>query len=83
MLAFEQYAELVRYTASLIPRRVNVVLLGDRGFRDIRLMALAHQLHWHFRLRLEDNERVWCGRRSPRRLDSWHLIGSVVSKPCV
>ena len=73
MLAFGQYAELVRYTASLIPRRVNVVLLGDRGFRDIRLMALAYQLHWHFRLRLEDNEQVGSGNRPQRRLDSWTL----------
>lgn len=73
MLAFGQYAELIRYTASLIPRRVHVVLLGDRGFRDTRLMALARELHWHFRLRLEDNEQVWSGGRASRRLDSWSL----------
>lgn len=71
MLAFDQYAGLVRYTAALIPRRIHVVLLGDRGFRDVRLMTLARQLHWHFRLRLEASEQVWSGRRQPVRLDSW------------
>ena len=73
MLAFEHYAGLVRYTASLIPRRVNVVLLGDRGFRNVKWMALLRQLRWHFRLRLEDNEYVWSGARQRRRLDSWEL----------
>jgi len=73
MLAFDQSAELVRYTASLIPRHVNVVLLGDRGLRNVKLMALLRQLRWHFRLRLEDNEYVGSGSRQRRRLDSWEL----------
>ena len=73
MLAFDHYAGLVRYTASLIPRHVNVVLLGDRGFRNVKLMALLRQLRWHFRLRLEDNEYVWSRSRQRRRLDSWEL----------
>jgi hypothetical protein len=72
-LAFEQYASLVQYTAQLIPAKVSVVLLGDRGFRDIRLMALADQLHWHFRLRLTESEYVWLSDRQPARLDSWSL----------
>jgi hypothetical protein len=74
MLAFDQYAGLVSYTAQLIPAGVNVILLGDRGFRDVRLMRLAHQLHWHFRLRLEASELVWSGRRQPVPLDSWTLV---------
>jgi hypothetical protein len=72
MLAFDQYAELVQYTASLIPAGVTVVLLADRGFRDVGLMALLGQLHWHFRLRLAENEYVWSdGQRAC--LDSWEL----------
>lgn len=73
MLAFGQYAGLIRYTAQLIPPGVTVVLLGDRGFRDVRLMTLARQLDWHFRLRLAENEYVSSGRRQPVRLDSWVL----------
>lgn len=73
MLAFDQYAGLVQFTARLIPPGVSVILLGDRGFRDVRLMSLARRLHWHFRLRLEANEQVWSGRRQPVRLDSWKL----------
>ena len=71
MLAYDQYAGLVRLTAQLLPPRSNVILLGDRGFRDVRLMALARQLYWHFRLRLEANEQVQVGRRQLVRLDSW------------
>lgn len=71
MLAYGQYAGLVQFTAQLLPPKSTVILLGDRGFRDVRLMALARQLHWHFRLRLEANERVQVGRRQPVRLDSW------------
>jgi hypothetical protein len=74
MLNFEQYAGLVRYTARLLPRGVIVVLLGDRGFRDVRLMALPRQLHWHFRLRLAENEYVWSGLRQRAHLDRWQLV---------
>jgi hypothetical protein len=73
MLAFDQYAGLMRYTAQLIPRGVRVIALGDRGFRDIRLMALLRQLKWHFRLRLPEDEYVWSGDQQPARLDSWKL----------
>lgn len=72
MLAFDQYAPLVQWTAHLLPRRATVILLGDRGFRDLELMRLARQLRWHFRLRLAENEYVWAkGRR--QRLDSLAL----------
>lgn len=62
MLAFHQYAPLVKRTAQLLPQHAKVILLGDRGFRDIELMRLARQLKWHFRLRLAENESV-CARR--------------------
>jgi hypothetical protein len=73
MLAFNQYAGLVQYTAQLVPANATVILLGDRGFRDVRLMTLARQLDWHFRLRLEASEQVASGRRQPVRLDSREL----------
>ncbi len=73
MLGFDQYTGLVQFTAQLIPPEVSVILLGDRGFRDVRLMSLAHRLHWHFRLRLEADEQVWSGHRQPVRLDRWKL----------
>jgi hypothetical protein len=72
MLAFDHYAGLVRYTASLLPAEVNVVLLADRGFRDVRLMALLRQLHWHFRLRLAENESIWVERQR-MSLAQWPL----------
>jgi hypothetical protein len=74
MLAFDQYADLVQYTAQLIPHGVTVIALGDRGFRDIRLMALLRQLQWHFRLRLAEDEHVWSNQHQSARLDSWKLL---------
>ena len=38
MLAFEDYAGLLAYTARLMPQGATVILLGDRGFRDVHLM---------------------------------------------
>jgi hypothetical protein len=73
MLALDQYADLMRYTAQLIPRGVTAIALGDRGFRDIKLMALLRQLKWHFRLRLAKNEQVWTDSHQSARLDSWKL----------
>jgi hypothetical protein len=73
MLSFKQYAPLLRYTAQLISPDTSVTILGDRGFRDIRLMALAGEFHWHFRLRLAANEKVRVGRRALQRLDAWEL----------
>jgi hypothetical protein len=73
MLAFEQYAELIEYTATLIPSGVTVIALGDRGFRDVRLMALLRKLGWHFRLRLTEKECVWIDRQRCG-LESWALL---------
>lgn len=73
MLALDQYADLMRYTAQLIPRGVTAIALGDRGFRDIELMVLLRQLKWHFRLRLAKNEQVWIDSHRSARLDSWKL----------
>ncbi len=74
MLSFDQYAPLLRYTTQLIPRGVTVVVLGDRGFRDVRLMALLRQFRWHFRLRLADNEKVWLGKQPSHPLNAWALV---------
>jgi len=57
-VALEHYADLLRYVATLLPPKSRVVLLGDRGFRDTDLMALARELGWHFRLRLVKSEEV-------------------------
>ncbi len=74
MIAFDQYSELVEYTASLIPPDVTVIVLGDRGFRDVRLMALLRKLNWHFRLRLTEKECVWMDAQQRRSLESWILL---------
>lgn len=72
-LSFDQYASVVRYTARLLPRQANIILLADRGFRNIELMKLIRHLHWHFRVRLAENEYVWAKHRTGARLDSWVL----------
>jgi hypothetical protein len=79
MLAFDAYDDVVRYTARLLPAEATVILLGDRGFRDIELMQLAQDLRWHFRLRLAENETIWTRRRLPAPLNSWALAPA---QPC-
>lgn len=74
MLCFNQYTPLLRSTAQLIPHGVTVVLLGDRGFRDVRLMTLAREFHWHFRLRLAENEKVGVGKQPLQPLNTWKLV---------
>lgn len=73
MLALAQYTELIRYTAQLLPSGVPIVVLGDRGFRDVGLMRLLRQLDWHFRLRLAENESVSVRGQLPMPLTHWKL----------
>jgi hypothetical protein len=72
-LAFEQYSTILKATKTLIPINATVVLLGDAGFRDIRLMRLCRHFRWNFRLRIAENEYIWLNQHTRRRVDSWPL----------
>ena len=60
------YQRMLAEVAERIPRRSRVVLLADRGFMDVKLMQLARQLNWHFRLRVKCSVSVYRATHSRR-----------------
>jgi hypothetical protein len=61
MVAFHEYAVLLRAAKNVLPKGVDIILLADRGFADIELMALCVKLGWHYRLRIKSNFHVYQG----------------------
>jgi hypothetical protein len=65
------YQRMLAEVAELIPINSRVVLLADRGFMDIKLMKIARQLNWRFRIRVKRSVCVYRatqGRRTVRAL---------------
>lgn len=60
------YQRMLAEVAERIPRDSRVVLLADRGFMDVKLMQLARQLNWHFRLRVKSSVCVYRATHSRR-----------------
>jgi hypothetical protein len=54
-VALEVYRPLLEEAARLMPSKVKVVLLADRGFCDTKLMAYLDELCWHYRIRIKAN----------------------------
>jgi hypothetical protein len=58
--------KVLRQAQKLMPTRVSIVLLADRGFADGRLMKyLRENLGWHFRIRIKrsfqfQHQGQWC-----------------------
>jgi len=61
MVAFHEYAALLRAAKNVLPKGVDIILRADRGFADIELMALCVKLGWHYRLRIKSNFHVYQG----------------------
>ncbi|HXV97667.1 MAG TPA: transposase, partial [Anaerolineae bacterium] len=71
MVAVACYQRMLAEVAELIPVTSRVVLLADRGFMDVKLMQLARQLNWRFRIRVKRSVYVYratYGRRTVRAL---------------
>ncbi len=61
------YKDLLKRVSRLMPKRVKVVLLGDRGFIDTQLMKYARlQLGWSYRIRTDSSR--WRGNLATRVL---------------
>lgn len=60
------YQRMLAEVAEGIPRSSRVVLLADRGFMDVKLMQLARQLNWHFRIRVKSSVYVYRATHSRR-----------------
>ena len=66
-VGFHHYHELLEKAAGLLPAEADVVLLADRGFVSLDLMAyLRDTLHWHWRIRIK--MRIYVFRRHHRRI---------------
>lgn len=60
------YQRMLAEVAELIPATSRVVLLADRGFMDVKLMQLARQLNWRFRIRVKSSVSIYRATHSPR-----------------
>lgn len=60
------YQRMLAEVAECIPCSSRVVLLADRGFMDVKLMQLARQLNWHFRIRVKGSVHVYRATHSQR-----------------
>jgi hypothetical protein len=60
MVPLAWYQRMLAQVAASLPTDSRVVLLADRGFADVKLMRIARQLGWHFRIRVKSN--VWVHR---------------------
>lgn len=65
-VALACYQRMLAEVAALIPACSRVVLLADRGFMDIKLMQLARQLNWRFRIRVKYSVYVYRATHSRR-----------------
>jgi hypothetical protein len=65
-LAVTCYQRMLAEVAACIPGTSRVVLLADRGFMDVKLMQLARQLKWHFRIRVKSSVSVYRATHSRR-----------------
>jgi hypothetical protein len=71
MVDFMTYNPLLVQVAALLPQPCRVILLADRGFDDVRLLRLARDLGWHFRLRLKGSLRVHRGDFNWSKVSRW------------
>jgi len=55
---YEQYAHLFEQAAALLPPKVEIFFLADRGFVCKALMRRLQQLQWNWRIRIKGNQKL-------------------------
>lgn len=60
-IGFEEQKQLIDQVSNWIPYGTRVILLGDRFYGTIDLIAYCRAKGWDYRLRLKDNIRVYYG----------------------
>lgn len=65
--------ELLQDAAKLLPERVKVVLLADRGFVHTDTMTLVKTFGWHYRIRCKSNTWFWRSTRGWSQLNSFAI----------
>lgn len=71
-VAYADYNSLLTQAALWLPEHSQVVLLADRGFGDLKLLRLARDLGWGFRLRLKSS--IWVYRANHPRTKVGRLM---------
>ena len=57
-----------------MPAAVKIILLGDRGFIDTKLMKFARlELGWHYRIRISDDFWIWRSGKGWCQVKDFHL----------
>jgi Transposase DDE domain len=73
-VAFRVYQDLLKKAHRLLPRKVTVIFLADRGFGDHHLLRYVQQtLNWQYRIRLKSNSWVWRPGKGWQQLNQFHL----------
>lgn len=73
-VTLQEYQALLKRVARLVPVGVKVILLGDRGFVDTKLMKYARQqLGWHYRIRVKSDFWVWRPGKGWCQVRNFHL----------
>jgi Transposase DDE domain len=67
------YEALLEAVPPLLPARVKVVFLADRGFADTALLAQLRRLGWHFRIRLKASFSVLRPGQPPCKVEDFAL----------
>jgi hypothetical protein len=71
-VGYADYQVLLPQAADLLPATCQVVLLADRGFVDVKLLQLARDLGWSFRVRLKQS--LWVYRANKPRTKVGRLM---------
>ncbi len=70
----QAYQDLLKRVAHLMPVGVKVILLGDRGFIDPKLMKYARQqLGWSYRIRIKSDFWLWRPGKGWCQVKDFHL----------
>ncbi len=79
-VSFDEYKELLKRVARLLPSGVAVRFMADRGFADTTLMRyLTEELGWNYRIRLKNDTWVYRTGKGWTQLKQFHLaLGEAV-----
>ncbi|MEN8443860.1 MAG: transposase, partial [Cyanobacteria bacterium J06555_13] len=72
-VAAADYQEMLLQAKRLLQAEKKVVLLSDRGFIHTEAVTVAHQLGWHYRIRLKSNSWIWRSNRGRLQLKAFQL----------
>jgi hypothetical protein len=69
-VAVAVYQRMLAQVAEVLPIDSHVVLLADRGFMDVKLMRIARDLGWRFRIRVKLSTWVYRATKGRRKVSA-------------